>query len=148
MKKFSNSVVTATVFAALVLGAVLTAANYDGLKADLLSFDRIGGIDQEVQLAIEDVEVELASGDVPGDGFEVGDNCGYITGTADVYAANGGQLLFDYMDDREQGCVAETGYFYKDGRLESKAYHSILGEIDFTWSRNSSNYVYVDPVTG
>ena len=95
--------------------------------------------------------------DEGGDGFEVGDNCGFVMGDADSYGGENvlreglggsGEVRFGFLPDEDQGCVDENGYFYDDGTQQSRAYHTVYGTMDFTWSNDSSNHVHVDTVTG
>ncbi len=94
------------------------------------------------------VTVEDWAEDTPGDGFESGDDCGFVMGDSNDERFGNGKVLLDYVDDVEQGCVGANGYFYEDSIRSSNAYHSTLGYMDFAWSSDSSNHVRVDTTTG
>lgn len=103
--------------------------------------------------------ITVGSGDTPldegGDGFTTDDPCGYVMGTADAYS--GGTVFLSSVDNDDQGCVDANGYFYEYSSTftsrDSTATYSITGgvtnlTIDFTWSSDSSDHVFVDPITG
>ncbi len=106
--------------------------------------------------------VPTAFADTPGDGFDVGDNCGYVMGTStSTYDAlqnvinTGGNIVFDvgatYRLDRL--CVKSTGYTYS---TYTNGWSNQVGWIDFGWEKpitmNATDYwasvANIDPGTG
>lgn len=95
----------------------------------------------------------LSFDDNPGDGFAVGDECGFIYGAA-TPASGYGTLSFDEVSNMDQGCVEQSGYFYSGSGRESLAYYYPADPetdpnsytLDFDYDANTS--VFVDPVTG
>lgn len=87
----------------------------------------------------------------PGDGFEPGDNCGFLTGIG-VVESNGGRLLFQTaVSDQNLACIDEDGYFYEDSFKNSFAFHTTHGLIDFTYyssSSDPSDWAAIDLTTG
>lgn len=89
----------------------------------------------------------FAGSGTPGDGFQDGDDCGYVLGTStlDAYAAGGGTVYADDVDDAYQACYDESGYFLEDSYLYSDAF----GWLDLAWDSSTDNLdVIVDQSTG
>jgi hypothetical protein len=145
--KYNKQGFLAVLSAMLIVGALVFAFNPSVLQAfglrDMSHFfnDFLGGpvLERGVPGFV----------DVPGDGFDRDDECGYVLGDSSNFRRNllghnvaSGDVLFDGIDD--QGCVEANGYFLE----ESKAHHSLYGEMSFTWGQVDTNHVFVDPVTG
>ncbi|MBI4127360.1 hypothetical protein HY463_01495 [Candidatus Peregrinibacteria bacterium] len=90
------------------------------------------------------VPVALAAGPgTPGDGFETGDPCGYLTGSstsptdAGTELNTGGNVYLDLGATYRsyQACVKTNGYFYSN---YSYVWNNQVGWIDFNWTRPSS----------
>ncbi|MFA5792811.1 MAG: hypothetical protein WC897_02970 [Candidatus Gracilibacteria bacterium] len=95
--------------------------------------------------------VELASADVPGDGFGVGDPCGFLMGIAPKY--NNLIVNIDAVDpDDEQACVDQNGYFDSDGAVKkSYVYLYRMGGVTpyvIDLASSATNRVVIDQSTG
>ena len=80
--------------------------------------------------------VPTAFADTPGDGFDLGDNCGYVMGTStssyDLQQEinTGGNIVFDVGATYRtyQLCMDEDGYAYND---YSHGWSNQVGWVDF-----------------
>lgn len=66
--------------------------------------------------------IELASSSTPGDGFESGEPCGYLTGVAVSPTSVRVRINADGVPDVNQACVNESGYFYSATAKKSYVY--------------------------
>lgn len=115
-----------------------------------------------VSLFIAIFFVPTAFADTPGDGFDVGDPCGYVMGTStssyDLLQREintGGNVVFDvgatYRLSRL--CMKSTGYAYS---TYAHAWSNQVGWIDFAWEKPIdmsaedywANVANIDPATG
>ena len=107
-----------------------------------------------VSVLLAPLVATTALADTPGDGFAVGDDCGFVMGIGETYAS--GTVDFTSVTNRNQGCVDESGYFYSDSARESYANYVYLPTggtsttytMDFDWSTNANSNMLVDRTTG
>ncbi len=96
----------------------------------------------------------FSMGDTPGNGFDSGDDCGFVMGVADAYGTPTvtGRVNFSVITDTQQGCVDANQYFYSSSTRESYArYVYTSGGVttnyvmDFDYSAASNVFLELDP---
>lgn len=92
--------------------------------------------------------------DTPGDGFDAGDDCGFVMGSADSYGTLTvtGRVNFSVIADTQQGCVDENQYFYSSSTRESYGRYAYTSGgvttnyvMDFDYSATSNVFLELDP---